>query len=64
MDITNCPDCGDDTMNAGLALWPGLDGLVAVTRCASDECDWVTIDEDLEVLIAHRHPAQQHHLAA
>jgi hypothetical protein len=49
MDIRNCPECGEDTMSAGLARWPGVDGPVDVTRCASDECDWAAVDEDLEV---------------
>ena len=64
MDITNCPECGEETMSAGLASWPGVDGPVAVTRCASDECDWVAIDDDLEVVVAQHHSAHQHHLAA
>lgn len=55
MDIRNCPECGDDTMNAGLAFWPGVDGPVDVTRCASDECDWVAIDSELEVRVADTH---------
>lgn len=55
MDIRDCPECGDETMSAGLASWPGIDGPVAVTRCASDECDWVAIDESLEAPVAREH---------
>ncbi|RUQ85583.1 hypothetical protein [Labedella gwakjiensis] len=55
MDIRNCPECGEDTMSAGLASWPGIDAPVEVTRCASDECDWVTIDDELEVVVARQH---------
>ncbi|PSL36496.1 hypothetical protein CLV49_0087 [Labedella gwakjiensis] len=42
-------------MSAGLASWPGIDAPVEVTRCASDECDWVTIDDELEVVVARQH---------
>ncbi|RWZ64584.1 hypothetical protein ELQ92_07475 [Labedella populi] len=57
MDIRNCPECGDDTMNAGLAFWPGIETSVAVTRCANDECDWVVIDEQLELTQTVTHAA-------
>lgn len=55
MDIKNCPECGDDAIDAGLAMWPGVDGPVDIVRCASDECDWVTIDESLEIVVAAEH---------
>jgi hypothetical protein len=55
MEINNCPECGDDTMRAGFALWPGVDGPVDVTRCASDECDWAAVDEGIEAVVASRH---------
>ncbi|RUQ99101.1 hypothetical protein [Labedella endophytica] len=55
MDIRNCPECGDDTMDAGRAMWPGIDAPVDVVRCASDECDWVAIDESLEVVVEREH---------
>lgn len=42
-------------MNAGLAFWPGIEGPVDVTRCASDECDWVVVDDELELTVTMTH---------
>jgi hypothetical protein len=57
MDITTCPECGDETMSGGLALWSGIDGAVEIIRCGSDGCDWVTIEAELDAPVVVRHYA-------
>jgi len=54
MDIRNCPECGEITINAGLAFWPDADEPVAVIECASTRCGWVGVEEDLLVEVVHR----------
>lgn len=44
MEITNCPDCGNEIMNTGLAIWPGSDEPVAIIACQDDDCGWVGVE--------------------
>jgi hypothetical protein len=44
MEITNCPECGDEIMSTGLAFWPGRDDPVAVLACRGDSCGWVGVE--------------------
>jgi hypothetical protein len=43
MEITFCPECGDEIMNTGLAFWPGSDEPVAVIACQGIDCGWVGV---------------------
>lgn len=47
MEITNCPQCGDEIRNAGQAFWPGSDEAVAIAECQSDECGWAGVEFEL-----------------
>jgi hypothetical protein len=49
MEISFCPECGDEIMNTGLAFWPGSDEPVAVIACQGKDCGWVGVE--LEQLI-------------
>lgn len=54
MEIRNCPECGDETIGAGLALWPGIDEPVAIVECVGVgtdgiACGWVGVDSELWV---------------
>jgi hypothetical protein len=40
MDIRYCAECGEETVKAGLAFWPGIDELVSTVECGDPECDW------------------------
>lgn len=40
MDIRYCADCGEETVNVGLAFWPGIDEPVATVECGDPECGW------------------------
>jgi hypothetical protein len=44
MEITFCPECGDEIMNTGLAFWPGSDEPVAVIACQGEDCGWVGVE--------------------
>jgi hypothetical protein len=44
MEITNCPECGNEILNSGLAFWPGSDEPVAILACQGDDCDWVGVE--------------------
>lgn len=44
MEIIFCPECGDETVNTGLALWPGSDEPVAVIACRGEGCGWVGVE--------------------
>ncbi|WP_166872546.1 MULTISPECIES: hypothetical protein [unclassified Salinibacterium] len=52
MEIRNCPDCGEDTINTGLAFWPGIDEPVAIIGCTDDACGWVGVDEELPATVS------------
>ncbi|MET1043106.1 MAG: hypothetical protein ABWX59_03155 [Microbacteriaceae bacterium] len=52
MEIRNCPECGDDTINTGLAFWPGIDEPVAIIGCADETCGWVGVDEELSAPVS------------
>ena len=51
MEITNCPECGDEIMNTGLAFWPGSAEPVEVIGCQGEHCGWVGVE--FEQLIEH-----------
>lgn len=55
MDIMNCPECGEMTVRAGLAFWPGLDEPVMVIECAEASCSWVGIDDEQLVVVREQH---------
>ena len=40
MDIRYCAECGEETVNAGLAHWPGIDEPVVVAECSDPGCGW------------------------
>jgi hypothetical protein len=44
MEITNCPDCGNEIINTGLAFWPGCDEPVAILACQGEDCGWVGVE--------------------
>ncbi|MEO6826179.1 MAG: hypothetical protein ABI255_11435 [Microbacteriaceae bacterium] len=55
MEIRNCPECGDETISAGLALWPGIDQPVAIVECIGlgadgsadgSACGWAGVDSE------------------
>jgi hypothetical protein len=49
MEITNCPECGNEIMNTGLAFWPGSDEPVAIIACQGDDCGWVGVEFELSI---------------
>jgi len=48
MEITNCPDCGNEIMNTGLAFWPGSDEPVPIIACQGEDCGWVGVEFEAE----------------
>jgi hypothetical protein len=40
MDIRYCAECGEETVSAGLAFWPGFDEPVAIVECGDPGCGW------------------------
>lgn len=46
MEISFCPECGDEIMNTGLAFWPGHDEPVAVIACRGEGCGWVGVESE------------------
>jgi hypothetical protein len=40
MDIRYCAECGEETVNGGLAFWPGIDEPVAIVECGDPGCGW------------------------
>ena len=57
MDITNCPECGESTVRAGLAFWPEIDEPVTVVECVEVECSWAGVDEE-SVVVTHSRLAE------
>jgi len=46
MEIRNCPECHDEIVSAGLALWEGVAESVEVFECAGSDCGWVGIEAE------------------
>lgn len=44
MEIRNCPECHDDVVPAGLALWEGHSEEVEVFACVDADCGWVGVE--------------------
>ncbi len=42
MEITNCPECAAEAINAGLALWADSDEPTIVFECV-DHCGWTGV---------------------
>ncbi|SEB60220.1 hypothetical protein SAMN04489806_1247 [Paramicrobacterium humi] len=54
MDIMNCPECGEVTVRAGLAYWPGFDEPVMVIECSDESCGWIAIDDESAFVVTGR----------
>jgi hypothetical protein len=49
MDIRYCAECGEETVDAGLAFWPGIDEPVAIVVCGDPGCGWTGTEAEFWV---------------
>jgi hypothetical protein len=47
MEIRNCPECHDEVVSAGAALWDDFVDEVEVFECMGADCGWAGIELEL-----------------
>jgi len=52
MEIRNCPECHDEVVSAGFALWGEHVEEVEVVECVGDGCGWAGIALELDLQVA------------
>lgn len=57
MEIRNCPECHDEIVSAGFALWEGLAEEVEVFECVGHDCGWSGIELELTAQVTVRSAA-------
>lgn len=54
MEIRNCPECHDEVVAAGLALWGAGAEAVEVFECVDRDCGWAGIEAEYWASVAVR----------